>query len=183
MSQPNFWPAPVGEPFGVKELARRSLDLARHSALIFEKSLIITAEVAVDPKEAKALLPYGLWLPKRPTALLFAADHRKPAFTRHYQEVALMLRVESIVGKGLLVAWMLVNDDSALIYGREVLGYPKKMATITIEDNAGAVRVRAARREGEIFALDVKKGRRSPRHRLCSRPISSRSAASVSFSL
>lgn len=155
---PNFWPAPVGESFGVKELAANSLKLASHSSLIFERSLIVTVEVPVDRKEASALLPYGLWLPKNPTALLFAADHRKPCFTRHYQEVSLMLRVNSVAGSGLLVAWMLVNDDSALIYGREVLGYPKKMAEISIADGEDRVTVRASRRDGEIFALDVTKG-------------------------
>ncbi len=154
----NFWPAPVGESFGVKELAANSLKLASHSSLIFERSLIVTAEVPVVREHAKALLPYGLWLPKNPTALLFAADHRKPCFTRHYQEVSLMLRVNSVAGSGLLVAWMLVNDDSALIYGREVLGYPKKMAEISIKEIDGRVEVRASRRDGEIFRLDVTRG-------------------------
>lgn len=156
--QANFWPAPVGERFGVKKLAENSLKLANHSSLIFAKSLIVTVEVPVSPKEAKSLLPYGLWLPKNPTALLFAADHRQPCFTRHYQEVALMLRVRSLAGEGLLVAWMLVNDDSALIYGREVLGYPKKMAEISIVETGDSVVVRANRRDGEIFALDLKLG-------------------------
>lgn len=151
----NFWPAPVGERFGVKRLAENSLKLANHSSLIFEGSLILTAEVPVDRYEANTLLPYGLWLPPRPTALLFAADHRKPCFTRRYQEVSLMIRVRSLAGPGLLVAWMLVNDDSALIYGREVLGYPKKMADISIVDDGRAVRVHAARRGDEIFALDL----------------------------
>ncbi len=154
----NFWPAPVGERFGVKKLAENSLKLARRTSLIFEKSLIVTAEVPVVVREAKALLPYGLWLPEHPTALLFAADHRQPCFTRQYQEVALMLRVRSVAGSGLLVAWMLVNDDSALIYGREVLGYPKKMADISITESGDTVSVRASRRGGEIFALDVGKG-------------------------
>ncbi len=154
----NFWPTAVDGKLDLQHLAKSSFDLAKGRTLLFQRSLIFTAEIPVDGREARRLLPFGVRLANPGTAIVFAADHKQPCFAHRYQEVAVMLRVRSIVGPGLLIVWMLVNDDSALIYGREVLGVPKKMAAITVTEEANRFVAQADRRGERIFELAVTKG-------------------------
>jgi acetoacetate decarboxylase len=61
------------------------------------------------------------------------ANYPKTNFSVAYRESALFLMVEHDGVEGLFCLAMPVDDDIALILGREVFGYPKKMANIYLE--------------------------------------------------
>jgi acetoacetate decarboxylase len=76
------------------------------------------------------LLPPPLKPAKMPLAGAFVAHYPRTNFGPPYQEAGLALRAEFNGEKGFYFLAMPVTDDMAMVYGREVLGYPKKIAEI-----------------------------------------------------
>lgn len=74
------------------------------------------------------VLPPPLELPPAPTATAFIAEYHKPNFCRPYNEGALFVSAafEGVVGSYCLS--MPVTHDIAMLGGREIYGYPKKIA-------------------------------------------------------
>lgn len=89
----------------------------------------------VDPDVARRLLPRALRLPDngRASATMFFADYRRTAFGIPYREVGVLLHASSRGRPVMHCTWMVVDDDSAMIMGREMLGFPKKLADIGID--------------------------------------------------
>lgn len=98
-----------------------------------------------------------------PTATLFIVDYTKRSFTVPYHEAALLVHVRTPLGKGLHCPWMVVDDDTAMIYGREILGYPKKAADITFEEDGKNITAGVTRRGVEVLRIEsTSKTRRTP---------------------
>jgi acetoacetate decarboxylase len=86
-------------------------------------------------------------------------DYGRPTFTDPYREAGLMLHVRTLAGRGWHCCWMVLDDDdTAMIYGREILGYPKKRASIRWEETDDAVHASVTRRGVEILSLEAVKG-------------------------
>ena len=92
-------------------------------------------------------------------ATLFIADYPKNTFTVPYREAAVLIHVKTPFGRGVYCPWMLVDDDTALIYGREALGYPKKLGEFSFNEDGSSLRAAVKRRGVEVMALsaDIKK--------------------------
>lgn len=107
-------------------------NLLRCKVKMWEKGHFVMVDVPINPVEVRKLLPWGLRLHESNRASFCVADYAKTAFTEPYRECFLMLHVRSrLGGEGVHCPWMIVNDDTALIYGRELLAYPKKMGEIS----------------------------------------------------
>lgn len=82
--------------------------------------------------------------PLRPAALpigaAFVANYPKTNFGVSYLETALFLLAQYNGEEGAYCLSMPVTNDIALILGREVFGYPKKMASIKFEREGNDVR-------------------------------------------
>jgi acetoacetate decarboxylase len=128
------------------------------SAGLWENSRFIIAEVPLDPKELKRVLPFGLWPTHPATGILFIVNYLQPSFTIPYKEAALLVKVRTLLGNGLHCCWMVVDDDTAMIYGRELLGYPKKMATITFEESGNSIKASVTRRGIRVLSMTGEKG-------------------------
>ncbi len=116
---------------------------------------VLAVEVGVSREPALALLPAALRLPDPPTATLFVADYPETQFGSIYHEAAVLLHVEDAAGPALHCPWMVVDDDTALILGREVLGFPKKMAEIRLDAREGGLVGTVRRRGAEIMRLEA----------------------------
>ncbi|OEC91452.1 acetoacetate decarboxylase family protein [Acinetobacter sp. YK3] len=118
-------------------------------------------DVAIDPEKAKKLLPMGMKLTNPAKGILYVANFDKPNFTQPYKEAGLLLHVSKYgLSEGYYCCWMLVNDDTALIYGREIVAFPKKMADITYDDDGEVVHSTIHRRGINILDLKVKRKNR-----------------------
>jgi acetoacetate decarboxylase len=53
---------------------------------------------------------------------------------------------------------MIVDDDTALILGREVLGYPKKMGVFEFDEKDGNIYASVSRRGVRVMAIEGKRG-------------------------
>ncbi|BFM17445.1 hypothetical protein R50073_36280 [Maricurvus nonylphenolicus] len=125
---------------------------------LWRDSHMITADVRLNPEAAKKVLPMGLRLTDSPTATLFIVDYKQPNFTAPYREAAMLIHVKTLFSSGLHCCWMTVDDDTAMIYGRELLGYPKKMADIDYEESSQVSEAKVHRRGKTVLSMRASKG-------------------------
>jgi acetoacetate decarboxylase len=76
------------------------------------------------------LLPPPLKPYKEPLVLAFVADYPKTSFCLPYKEGAILIAAEYNGTVGYYNPSMLVTNDIAMAGGREIMGYPKKIADI-----------------------------------------------------
>lgn len=131
---------------------------AKIEGKLWEDARFILADVPVKRDAIKKLLPFGMRASDPPAATLFIANYTKTAFTVPYKEAAVLVHVRTILGEGYHCCWMPVDDDTALIYGRELLGYPKKMADITFEENGDSINASVTRRGIKVLSMEGKRG-------------------------
>lgn len=106
-------------------------------AEFYDAEMLLVA-FEVKPEIVERFLPPPL-KPAQPIAIAFIADYPKTNFGAVYQESALVLQAEhaGVVGNYCLA--MPVTDDMCMAGGREVYGYPKKMAHIAFEHEGDSI--------------------------------------------
>lgn len=123
-----------------------------------ENARFVVTDVPLHAEAAQRMLPWGLRLTDPPKGLLFVVDYRKPVFTAPYYEAGLLISVRTWLGQGYHCCWMVVNRDTPMIFGRETLAYPKKMAHIEFSETGDTVTARVERKGVEVLRLQ---GRRT----------------------
>jgi acetoacetate decarboxylase len=122
----------------------------------FPKAEIVAALFRTDTNVLSTILPRPLRSPKNPLALAFVAQYPETSFGTVYNEAALFVQAEHRGRKGLYCLSMPVDDDMAMAGGREVFGYPKKMAeSITIGKEGNKIVGSAIRKGTEILRIEV----------------------------
>lgn len=146
---PTFWDAltALRTPYGQNKPPKKKLKM-------FDNARLILADFSVNRKEANKILPLFMRLDAEPKATLFIVDYTKTSFSVPYHEAALLLHVKTPLGKGVHCPWMIVDDDLALINGREILGYPKKYAEIPIKEDNGHIEASVIRRGIEVLRFE-----------------------------
>lgn len=94
---------------------------------------MLVADVPVHAAVAREWLPPALALPDAPRATVFVAHYPDTAMGFAYREAGVLLHARLRRKPVLHCAWMVVDDDTALILGRELLGFPKKLARIDFD--------------------------------------------------
>jgi acetoacetate decarboxylase len=131
---------------------------AKIDGKLWEDSHFLLADVPLDEGEVRRVLPMGLKPSNPPMATLFICDYRNPGFTVPYKESAVLIHVRSLLGEGYHCCWMPVDDDTALIYGRELLGYPKKMSDIVFEEDGDHISASVTRRGVKVLTMEGRRG-------------------------
>ena len=122
----------------------------------FPGAEVIAAIFRTDADVLSMILPRPLRSPKDPLALAFVAQYPETSFGTVYNEAALFVQAEYRGRSGMYCLSMPVDDDMAMAGGREVFGYPKKMAeSITIEKEGSALVGRAVRKGTEILRIEA----------------------------
>lgn len=110
-----------------------------------------------DPDVIRKVLPSPLRPSKDNTASAFIAKYPKTNFGSVYNEGALFLNCEYKGERGAYCLSMPVDDDMALIGGREGYGYPKKIADrITLECGDDEVVGSVVRKGTEIIRIECR---------------------------
>ncbi len=122
---------------------------------IWTHARVLAVEVHVARDAARSLLPAALRPADPAMATLFVANYPETQFGSVYREAAVLLHVEDTTGPALHCPWMVVDDDTALILGREVLGFPKKLAEIRLAAVEGGLVGTVRRRGTEIMRLEA----------------------------
>jgi acetoacetate decarboxylase len=116
----------------------------------FYDAEMLTVVWETKPEIVERLLPPHLKPAEHPLAVAFVAHYPKTNFGVTYRESALFLRTRFNGETGAYCLSMSVTDDMALVAGREIYGYPKKLATIELT-HAGDYAQGWARRRGIQF--------------------------------
>ena len=98
------------------------------SGALYRDATWLTARVALDADRARAWLPPGVTLASPATATVFVSHFPWTSFGSEYREAGVLFHVRRRLRRAVFCPWMVVDDDVALIAGRELLGYPKKLA-------------------------------------------------------
>lgn len=143
---------------------------------------MVFAEVPVDAGVVADWLPFGLTLARPARATVFIGDYPRTTFAPHYQEAAMLLHVKLFgVIPAVYCPWMVLNNDRALILGREMLGLPKKMADVSFSEKRGKVTGVVTRNGVELLRMEGKVGRavKAPRPGLGQRMVGLRGLMNV----
>jgi acetoacetate decarboxylase len=151
-------PFPIDEKeHSFRGLVKTMLSVTGLRIKLWEDTTFVLADVPLNPVEAGKILPLFMFLRKPYRATFFIARYAKTAFTGSYNEAALLLHVRTPFGRGIYCPWMIVNDDTAMIYGRELLGYPKKMADIPFEDDGKKITAGLTRRNVRVISVKAER--------------------------
>jgi acetoacetate decarboxylase len=129
---------------------------------LYRDAHYLVADMDIDADAARRWVPAPLRLAEPATASVFTAWFPHTTFGSVYREAGLLLHVEHFGKRAVFSPWMLVDDDVALIFGRELLGYPKKMGTIDFRIDGDRVSGRAERRGAELVRMEGVLGPRVP---------------------
>ncbi|MFN8039019.1 MAG: acetoacetate decarboxylase family protein [Acidimicrobiales bacterium] len=129
---------------------------AAQSGLMLTGARMLWVTVPVDPAAAATWLPPTLRVAAPATASVFVAHYPLTSFgTPTYDEAAILLHVEADDGPAWHCPWIIVNDDTALILGREMTGFPKKLGEIGLDEGGGTVRGVAHRKGAELVRIEA----------------------------
>ena len=122
----------------------------------FYDTEVLTVFFETKQEVVERLLPS----PLKPTALpvggAFVANYPRTNFGVTYLESALFLLAQYNGEEGAYFLAMPVTDDIALILGREIFGYPKKMAEISLEREGNDVKGWTERHGIRFFEVKAK---------------------------
>ena len=120
---------------------------------IYRDAHYLVADVELDPAAAARWVPWPLRLAKPARGQLFTAYFPSTTFGSVYREAGVFFEVSTLRGTALYSPWMLVDDDVALIAGRELLGYPKKLGEITWDHGGDQIRSVVHRRGAHLLTM------------------------------
>jgi len=127
---------------------------------IYRDAYYLVADVELDPAVAAGWVPRPLRLANPARAQVFTAYFPTTTFGSVYHEAGIFIDVVHRRTRAIYSPWMLVDDDVALIVGRELLGYPKKLGEFTWEHDGDRIRGSARRRGHELLSMQGTLGER-----------------------
>lgn len=122
---------------------------------LFEDACLLTVEVNVSDTAAAPMLPPPLELADDGRATVFFADYPKTAFGPGYKEAGILLHAVDADGPVMHCPWIVVDDDTPLILGRELFGFPKKLADVRFDVDADTFTGVVHRKGHEVMRIDA----------------------------
>lgn len=129
----------------------------------FPNAEMLWAIFKTDPDIVREILPQPLTPSIDACGIAFVARYPETNFGGVYNEGALLLNCEFKGERGAYCLSMPVDDDMALISGREYYGYPKKIAEkIILERNGTSVVGSVTRKGTEILRIECQLEKDAP---------------------
>ena len=126
-----------------------------HFLADFPNAEMLVAIFETSPEIVREVLPHPLKPSANARGVAFVARYPETNFGVVYNEGALFLNCEFRGERGAYCLSMPVDDDTAMIGGRETHGYPKKMADAITLENDGATAIGSVMRKGtEIIRIE-----------------------------
>jgi acetoacetate decarboxylase len=148
-------PPTSANPLG---LARLRAMISPAGRWIYRDAHYLVAEVELDPAAAARWIPRPLRLATPARAQVFTGYFPTNTFGSVYREAGVFVDVVHRGTRAIYSPWMLVDDDVALILGRELLGYPKKLGELTWEHDGDRIRGVARRRGHDLIEMTGRLG-------------------------
>ncbi|MCC3769770.1 acetoacetate decarboxylase family protein [Streptomyces sp. UNOC14_S4] len=139
---------------------RRLLALGNPRRALYRDAHYFAATVEVDPERMRPWLPFGVRLAEPARADVFTAFFPDCAYGSVYHEAGVFVHIQAGRRTGIHCPWMILDDDVALILGRELLGYPKKLGEIDWHLDGDTIHAEAHRRDSTLITMGGTLGRR-----------------------
>lgn len=123
---------------------------------IYSDAHYLVADVELDVRAAARWVPWPLRLSRPGRAQIFTAFFPSTTFGSVYREAGVLFEVGG--RRAIHSPWMLVDDDVALIAGRELLGYPKKLGEISWQHDGDRIRAVVHRRGAHLLTMTATLG-------------------------
>ncbi|MGW6620126.1 acetoacetate decarboxylase family protein [Nocardia sp. NPDC055002] len=147
----------VGRSLGADLDRLRTMADPRQS--LYRDAHYFSATVEIDPDRMKQWLPAGVQLAEPARADFFTAWFPDNNFeSPGYHEAGLFVHINTVQGTGIHCPWMILDDDVALIIGRELLGYPKKLGEIDWTLTDTGIHAEATRRGHTLLSMGGRLG-------------------------
>jgi acetoacetate decarboxylase len=137
-----------------KNERRRLWNMLNFGGFVYRDAHYLVADMDVAAEAAAQFVPRPLRLAAPATASVFTARFPHNTFGSVYCEAGVFLHVTHRGRRAIYSPWMIVDDDVALILGRELLGYPKKMGDIELGVEGDRVSGVAGRRGVELIRME-----------------------------
>ncbi len=125
----------------------------------FTNAEMVLVIFKTDPNLVREILPLPLTPAPEAHGIAFVASYPETNFGCVYREGALFLNCEFKGERGFYCLSMPVDDDMAMVGGRESFGYPKKMAErISLDRNGNSVVGSVVRKGTEIIRVECQLG-------------------------
>lgn len=121
----------------------------------FPDAEVLSVVFRTDPAFVAEVVPRPLRPADEPLAQAFVARYPRTNFGVTYNEAAVFVPVTHRGEPGAYCLTMPVDDDMAMIGGREQFGFPKKIAEITLDRDGDTVIGRVVRKGSEILTLEA----------------------------
>lgn len=126
----------------------------------FPGAEVLTAVFRTDEAVLARILPRPLQPTENPLGFAFIAHYPQTSFGTVYSEAALFVQAKHRGRLGMYCLAMPVDNDMAMAGGREVFGYPKKMAeSITLEKVGSKVVGSVSRKGTELIRIELELSR------------------------
>jgi len=138
-------------------LSKEEVKRLRNSHVLpdFPNAEMLIASIQTETDTVKAILPNPLAPSDTPKAIVFVAHYPETNFGCVYREGALLLQCTFRNEIGFYCLSMPVDDDMAMIGGRESFGFPKKIAEkITLEKKGNHITGSVERKGTEIIRIE-----------------------------
>jgi acetoacetate decarboxylase len=146
--------------YGQRGYWSRLLEMVSPGDWLYRDAHYLVADVEVDARAAARWVPRPLKLAEPALASVFTAWFPFTTFGSTYREAGVLLQVRHHGRPAVFCPWMIVDDDVALILGRELLGYPKKLGEISFDIQDDRIRGVARRRGAELIRMEGRLGER-----------------------
>ncbi|MFW0788226.1 acetoacetate decarboxylase family protein [Gordonia sp. CPCC 205333] len=141
------------DDYGFRGSIRQALRLAPPRGLLYRDAHYFTATVEVDIAKMRRWLPPGIRPVTPGRAEVFTAWFPDCTYGSVYHEAGIFFHIKTIRGTGIHCPWMILDDDVALILGRELLGYPKKLGQIDWDNDGHKISANASRRGEQLISM------------------------------
>ena len=120
---------------------------------VYTDAHYLVADVELDADRARRFVPWPLKLASPGRANVFLSYFPHNTFGSVYREAGVFLEVTHLGRRAVYAPWMLVDDDVALILGRELLGYPKKLGEFTWQLDGDGIAATCTRRGHPLLSM------------------------------
>lgn len=145
--------------------------LLRADAPTWPDAQILVFDTVVASQTAATWLPPALRASVPAAATIFVADYPTTSFGVAYRECGVLLHATLRGTPVVHCAWMVVDSDTAMILGRELLGFPKKLARIELLADGNRISARVVRRDVELLNIAAELGESLPQTKAFPLPI------------
>ncbi|WP_159081879.1 acetoacetate decarboxylase family protein [Paenibacillus sp. CAA11] len=119
----------------------------------FYNAETLTVYWETSPDTIRRILPAPLKPGPKPLVQAFVANYPRTSFCPPYREAAIFVLAEYNGVLGNYCLSMPISDDIAMGLGREIYGFPKKMADISLSKEGQMVEGSVSRRGIEFFRV------------------------------